>query len=227
MQSNRLPNHIAIIPDGNRRWAKEKMLPSFLGHKEGYKRVKELTDEVRSLGVQFFTVWAFSTENWKRDEEEKKELFSLLGEGLDEIASYVKEKKSRFIHLGRKDRLGEVLLSKITNLEEVTKENTDFTLCVAIDYGGEDEIIRAEEKLLLSKDTSKHVQDFLDTTRHGIPSPDIIVRTGGETRTSGFMPLQSAYSEWFFSPLYFPQFTVAVLHEVLREYEKRERRFGK
>lgn len=227
MKFEKLPKHIAIIPDGNRRWAKENVLPSFLGHREGYKRVEELVQEAKDLGVSFVTLWAFSTENWKRDDKEKQELFSLIKEGLESLHTNVLKKQSRFVHLGRKDRLGTDLLQLITTLELETEVYTSFTLCVAIDYGGEDELIRAGEALLQSGDTTKTLADFLDTKRYDVPPPDLVIRTSGEQRTSGFMPLQSAYAEWYFSPLHFPQFAVEELHKALADFAQRERRIGK
>ncbi len=227
MNLETLPKHLGIIPDGNRRWAREKKLPDFFGHKEGYKKIQELIQEAKDIGVQYVSVWAFSTENWKRKEDEKEELFSLIAKGLQALHETVLEKKSRFVHLGRKDRLGKELLELITALEEETKEYTSFTLCVAIDYGGEDEILRAGELYKASNDPTKTLVDFLDTSRHTIPSPDLIIRTSGEKRTSGFMPLQSVYSEWYFSEKLFPDFGVQELHEALKDYESRERRNGK
>lgn len=227
MKFEKLPQHIAIIPDGNRRWAKTKMLPVFLGHKEGYKRIEELIDEVKDTGIKYLTVWAFSTENWKRDTEEKSQLFNLMALGLDTLRDNILVKKSRFVHLGRKDRLGKEILDRINALEEATKNYNDFTLCLAIDYGGEDELLRAGDEYKKSETESVTLYDFLDTAKHGVPQLDLIIRTSGEKRTSGFMPLQSAYSEWYFSEKHFPDFGIKELREALKDYESRERRLGK
>ncbi len=227
MKFEKLPQHIAIIPDGNRRWARERKLPDFLGHKEGYKRVEELVHQAKQLGIQCVSVWAFSTENWKRAEGEKKELLSLIAKGLQSLHEKALEKKSRFVHLGRKDRLGNELLELIETLEEETKEYTTFTLCVAIDYGGEDELIRASDEYKKSDTEGKTLYSFLDTSKHNVPAPDLIIRTSGEKRTSGFMPLQSVYSEWYFSEKYFPSFGKEDLHLALADYTSRERRQGK
>lgn len=227
MNLETIPKHLGIIPDGNRRWAREKKLPDFFGHKEGYKKIQELIQEAKDIGVQYVSVWAFSTENWKRKEDEKEELFSLIAKGLQDLHETVLEKKSRFVHLGRKDRLGKELLELITALEEETKEYTSFTLCVAIDYGGEDELLRASDAYRKSGDSTKELTDFLDTSKYSVPPPDFIIRTSGERRTSGFMPLQSVYSEWYFSEKLFPDFGVQELHEALKDYESRERRNGK
>lgn len=227
MKFEKLPQHIAIIPDGNRRWAKTKMLPVFLGHKEGYKRIEELIDEVKDTGIKYLTVWAFSTENWKRGTEEKSQLFNLMALGLDTLRDNVLIKKSRFVHLGRKDRLGKEILDRINALEEATKNYNDFTLCLAIDYGGEDELLRAGDEYKKSETVGVTLYHFLDTAKHGVPQLDLIIRTSGEKRTSGFMPLQSAYSEWYFSEKHFPDFGIKELHEALKDYESRERRLGK
>ncbi|MBP6888220.1 MAG: di-trans,poly-cis-decaprenylcistransferase [Candidatus Pacebacteria bacterium] len=227
MQFEKLPSHLVIIPDGNRRWAKEKSLPSFLGHREGYKRVEEIVQEAKDIGISHVTVWAFSTENWKRNENEKEELFSLITQGLRLFHENILKKKSRFVHFGRKDRLGDDLRALITTLEDETKEYSTFTLSVAIDYGGEDEVVRASDALKRSGDISKTIYDFLDTKEKNIPPPDFIIRTSGEKRTSGFMPLQSLYSEWYFSEKHFPDFGIKELYEALNDYKCRERRRGK
>lgn len=221
-----LPKHIAIIPDGNRRWAKERGLPSLIGHKKGYERVKELVEYGRQYGLSHITFWAFSTENWKRSDEEVRGILSILQEGLETLYKELHKEKTRFVHIGRRDRLGENLLSLIETMEEETKEYTSFCLVLAIDYGGEDEVIRASKEAVLSGDETKTLVDFLDTRRAGVPSPDIVVRTSGEMRTSGFMSIESAYAEWFFEKAYFPDFDVDALKRVLDEYKNRSRRFG-
>ncbi|MEN9551833.1 MAG: hypothetical protein RI935_210 [Candidatus Parcubacteria bacterium] len=227
MEFHNLPRHIAIIPDGNRRWAKQQHLPTLIGHSEGYKRIEELVEESQRLGIEYVTVWAFSTENWKRTNIEQEQLFSLIIKGLTALQGELLNTKSRFVHLGRKDRLSEEILALLSSLEENTKEYTSFTLCVAIDYGGEDEVLRAAEAYKNTKDQDATIVDFLDTSQYSIPSPDLIIRTSGEKRTSGFMPLQSVYSEWYFSDKHFPDFDVTELHQALTEYESRERRHGK
>ena len=223
--SDILPDHVVVIPDGNRRYAKEHNLPSILGHKKGYERANELITEAKKLGIPYLTLWAFSTENWNRAEEEVKDLLALIEEGLKEIEKKMHREKGRFVHLGRKDRLGNNLVSLIEKLEQETKNYNDFCLSMAIDYGGEDEIRRAEAKVKAHLGGS--VFDHLDTTRHSLPCPDLIIRTSGEHRTSGFMPLQSLYSEWYFEDLPFPLFDASAFRRALSEYEKRERRFGK
>ncbi|MEN9880898.1 MAG: hypothetical protein RLZZ308_81 [Candidatus Parcubacteria bacterium] len=227
MNGSVIPQHIAIIPDGNRRWAKKKGLPVLSGHLAGYERVHELTKEARAVGVKYVTIWAFSTENWNRNEEEVDDLLTLIYKGLKELQGGVLEEKSRFVHLGRKDRLNKKICNLIEEMEESTKQYTDFCICIAIDYGGDDEVRRALLLYEASHDIVKTFVDFLDTSRAGIPSPDLIIRTSGEIRTSGFMPLQSLYSEWYFDIRPFPEFGKDALHEALHEYSTRNRRFGK
>lgn len=221
-----LPKHIAIIPDGNRRWAKERNLPSLFGHKKGYERVKELVEFSREHGISLVTFWAFSTENWKRSNEEVEGILHILQEGLETLYKELHKEKTRFVHIGRKDRLGEKLLSLIETMEQETKEYTSFCLVLAIDYGGEDQMLRASELWAREGDTKKTLIDFLDTTLQDVPHPEIVIRTSGEVRTSGFMPIESAYAEWFFEKAYFPDFDVDALKRVLDEYKNRSRRFG-
>jgi undecaprenyl diphosphate synthase len=221
-----LPKHIAIIPDGNRRWAKERNLPSLFGHKKGYERVKELVEFSREHGISLVTFWAFSTENWKRSNEEVEGILHILQEGLETLYKELHKEKTRFVHIGRKDRLGEKLLSLIETMEQETKEYTSFCLVLAIDYGGEDQMLRASELWAREGDTKKTLIDFLDTTLQDVPHPEIVIRTSGEVRTSGFMPIESAYAEWFFEKAYFPDFDVEALKRVLDEYKNRSRRFG-
>lgn len=227
MKDKKVPSHVVIIPDGNRRWAKERSKLTVEGHYRGYERVEELITEAKNCGVKYLTVWAFSTENWSRSEEEVSHLLKLIHKGLKALHNKAHAEKARFIHLGRKDRLGNEILTLISLIEEETKDYRDFCLCMAIDYGGEDEMKRAEEKLRLSNDDTLSVLDFLDTTLHSIPSPDFIIRTSGEYRTSGFMPLQTLYSEWYFENCNFPDFDTQAFHRALEAYHLRERRLGK
>lgn len=227
MQISNSITHIAIIPDGNRRWAQENNLSVMKGHMEGYKRAKELLTVIRKHDIRYATFWFFSTENWLRSDSEVDGLLLLLILVLTELQKEVQKEKIRFVHLGRKDRLGEKINSRIDVLEIETKEYTDFCLCVAIDYGGEDEIVRAERKLVKSNDSTKSILNFLDTTLVDVPNPDFIIRTSGEQRTSGFMPLQSVYSEWLFTETLFPDFGVQQLESAIEDYKKRIRRHGK
>ena len=224
--------HIAIIPDGNRRWAKENNLPALFGHERGYERTRELLIYAREAGIEYITTWAFSTVNWKRKQEEVDGIMGLLTKGLLKIHEDAKKEKTRVVHIGRRDRIHKKLLELIENIEEETKMYEGFCLCIAIDYGGEDEIERAEirrresKKIYNNESNERSILDFLDTTIAKVPAPDLIIRTGGETRTSGFMPLQSAYAEWIFETVLFPDFSVDVFQKAIDEYRSRCRRFG-
>ncbi|MFW6282872.1 MAG: polyprenyl diphosphate synthase [Minisyncoccales bacterium] len=224
-----IPKHIAIIPDGNRRWAKEQGKNSFLGHKKAAEknRLEEFIKEAKNSGVEYFSLWGFSTENWKRSDEEKKHLFQLFSRVIDDIENIVNKYNIRFRHFGRKDRLPSKLISKINNLEKTTKNNKGINVCILLDYGGRDEIIRAVNNVLKSgkkKINEEEFCSFLDTK--DIPEPDIIIRTSGEQRLSGFMPFQGIYAELFFVEKHFPDFGSKDLKKIIQLFGKRKRRFG-
>ena len=189
---------------------------------------REGRKEAKNLGVRFFTVWAFSDDNWKRSKKEIDSLFELYNKSIGKLGKELKKNKIKFRHLGRKDRLPCELVEAIDELEESTKNFEDFSVQLAIDYGGRDEIIRGVNKLLKSGKKSilkKDFDRFLDSC--GIPDPDLIIRTSGESRLSGFMPFQSVYSELYFTKLKFPDFGVNELREAIENFGKRKRKFGK
>lgn len=225
-----IPKHLVIIPDGNRRWAKAHHLSTFEGHRAGYERLKELAKTARKLGIKTVTVWAFSTENWQREKNEVKYLFDLFSQVVKVLEKDVLENKIRFRHLGRKDRLPKDIIKSLKNLEEKTAKFTKYQFNLALDYGGRDEILRAITKLLAKTSPDKILTEelfasCLDTT--GLSDPDLIIRTSGEQRISGLMPWQSVYSEFYFSPLYFPDFDSQALKTALKEFSSRQRRYGK
>jgi len=227
----KVPVHIALIPDGNRRWAKEKGLVGSFGHyKAGsYDNLEELFSEAKNLGVRFMSIWGFSTENWKRDKKEVDAIFSIVLDGIRKFRKNAAKNKIRFRHLGRKDRLPEVLRDEIIKLEDETKGYDDFHVQLCLDYGGKDEIVRAVNKILEQKDEIGSVDEesfskHLDT--NGTPEVDFVIRTSGEKRTSGFMPYQSSYAELYFSDVYFPDFDASELRRAVSEFSKRKRRFG-
>ena len=225
----RIPGHVALIPDGNRRWARFKGLDATFGHyKAGaYSNIEELFREAQRLRVKYMSIWGFSSENWKRSASERKAIFDLILSGVERFLRDAHKNKMRFRHIGRKDRLPKKLAEALTKLENETKNYDKFNIQLCLDYGGRDEVIRAVNKIL--KSSKKEIDEnefskFLDG--YGIPDPDLIIRTGGEKRLSGFMPFQSSYSELYFSELYFPDFNVKELRKAIREYGKRRRRFG-
>ena len=227
MNEIKVPKHVAIIPDGNRRWAKLRNQHSLFGHEAGYTRIRECLNYAKEKSVSVITIWAFSTENWNRKEEEVEGLMKLIYRGLSNLHEEAKRGKIKVVHIGRRDRLDAKINHLIEEIEEKTKKYTDFTLCIALDYGGEDEIVRAEKRKEESGSKNKNTIDFLDTTLLDISNPDLIIRTGGESRTSGFMPLQSAYSEWVFEEKLFPDFDTEVFQNALDVYASRTRRFGR
>lgn len=227
-----VPKHVAIIPDGNRRWAKERHLPTLLGHKKGADRVIELSRKGRALGVKVMTFWGFSTENWSRSDKEVGYLMNLFDNLIDRYLDEALEEEVRIIHLGRKDRLHNKLREKINNAEERTKEFSKHYLAIALDYGGRDEVLRAVNKYLNdpakeSQLTAESFEKYLDTSSLPYPNPDLVIRTSGEHRTSGLMIWQAAYAEYIFLKEYFPDFTPALLENCIQEYGIRQRRYGK
>jgi len=225
MEQNIIPKHVAIIADGNRRWAKERNLPSFEGHRKGFENIKELSKEAKKLGINIITFWVFSTENWKRTAEEVGYLMRLAEKVIDGQIKDAIAEETRIVHIGRKDKLPIPLIKKIEKAEEMTKQFDKYYFVIALDYGGHDEILRAVQKMKDVK--TEKIDDYLDTHVLPYPNPDLIIRTSGEERLSGFMTWQSAYSEYYFSDLYFPDFGPAELEKAVIEYGNRKRRFGK
>lgn len=224
------PRHIAIIPDGNRRWAKEKGLLETEGHVRAirYEHIYSIFEESRKLGVEYLTFWLFSTENWKRDKKEISNLFLLMTRFLKKFEKDALKNKVRFRHIGRRDRIPEKLLKAIISLEEKTKEFKEFNLQLAIDYGGRDEILRAVNEMITRGTKSVSEEDFmkcLDT--RDLPDPDMIIRTSGEYRLSGFMPVQGTYSEFYFTSMHFPDFGPKELRTAVSSYYERQRRRGR
>jgi len=224
-----IPNHVAIIPDGNRRWAKEKGKNTYEGHKKGFDQLIKIAKKARNLGIKVFTVWAFSTENWKRSKEEVNYLMKLYEIMLDKYLSEALKDNIRIIHLGRKDRINDSLKNKIINIEEKTKKFDKSYLCIALDYGGRDEIERTISKIKnqRSKFGKIDLNKFLDTKDLPFPDPDLIIRTGGEQRLSGFMLWQSQYAELEFVKKYLPDYTDSDFENTIKEFSERQRRFGK
>ena len=225
----KVPKHVAIIPDGNRRWAKLKGKEETFGHYKSanYNNLKALFDEAREQGVKYISIWGFSTENWKRKSEEINAIFNLILGFIQKYESDLHKNKTRFRHLGRKDKLPKKLCQELIRLENETKNYRNFNIQLCLDYGGKDEIIRAINKLLKNKEkkvNEKTFSDYLDTKN--IPDPDLIIRTSGEKRLSGFMPFQSTYAEIYFTDKHFPDFNTIELKKALNDFSQRKRRFG-
>lgn len=220
-------NHLGIIIDGNRRWAKEKGLPTLEGHRKGFERVKNAINWAKKNKIKIITFFCFSTENWKRSKTEINYLMELMRESLlpKNLEEYGKNAKIKVI--GQKERLSKGLQKQIEKAENETKDNKDITVNFAISYGGRAELISAfkniiEKKIPLEKITEQVISDNLWTS-----DLDMIIRTGKEQRISNFLIWQAAYSELYFSPIYWPDFDDKCLDQALEEYNRRTRRFGK
>lgn len=226
-----VPNHVAIVMDGNRRWARAKGIEPTKGHEASAKSLKEVISASRDFGIHTLTLWGFSTENWKRDPREVKKIFRIAKKTIQDSREDAKKYGVRFCHLGRRDRLPNGLLKLIETVEEETKNYKKHILAIALDYGGRDEIVRAVKKMVDDNVPSKKIDEelfssYLDTAGQPYPNPDLFIRTSGEQRTSGLMPWQSVYSEYYWEPDHLPDFSVEKLKNIVLDYSRRRRRFG-
>ncbi len=228
-----LPKHIAIIMDGNRRWAKSKGKPASIGHKEGAKTLENILKHARKVGIKYITVYAFSTENWKRAEEEVKTLMLMLKNYLNEYAKKADTENTRIKVLGDISALQPDLQKSISLCMERTKDNNGITFNIALNYGGRDEIIKAVKQICekvenkeieIDNITEELISNNLYTK--GDPDPDLMIRTSGEIRLSNFLPWQLVYSEFIFVDKNWPDFDESDLEEAIAEYQKRTRKFG-
>lgn len=220
--------HIAIIMDGNRRWAKEKNLPSMVGHKKGVDALKATMRACDDFGVKYLTVYAFSTENWNRKPEEVEFLMNLLGETLKNQLAEMHENNVVISFIGDTAKLNAKLQEILQNAVKVTKNNTGVNLQIAFNYGARAEITNALQKILDS-DVKNITEDLISQNLYtaGIPDPDLLIRTGGELRISNFLLWQAAYSEILVLQKFWPDFGKEELAEAIMEYERRNRRYGK
>ena len=215
--------------DGNGRWAKARGLPRLAGHRAGTENIRPVLEGCVEFGVPMLTLWAFSTENWRRPPAEVQGLVRLLGETIDRELNELHREGVRLNHIGRLDRLPTRLRKRVQEAIELTQHNTRITLNVAFDYGGRDEIVHAvkriiEDKVPAEDVTEELISHYLYTA--GLPDPDLIIRTSGEFRTSNFMIWQAAYSEYYITPTYWPDFGANELYAALKNYGSRDRRFG-
>ena len=229
-QTSHLPRHVAIIMDGNGRWAKKRGLPRLVGHNAGGDNIRPVAKILGDCGVKYLTLYMFSTENWNRPRIEVAGLLTLLGKKIDQEAQAFHQENIRLVHLGRLDRLSQKLRNKVQAAVELTRNNTGLTLCLAFDYGGRDEIVRAVGRMAKAGVANDNIDEsvlaqYLDNP--GIPDPDLIIRTGGESRLSNFLLWQAAYSEFHFTPVLWPDFGRKDIEEALSEYKRRQRRFGR
>ncbi len=227
---SRLPRHIAVIMDGNGRWAKKKKLPRMEGHRAGAKSVQEVVETCARLGIRYLTLYAFSKENWKRPKREVATLWKLLEDYLKKEDKVLVENKFRLIVIGQREAIPLSVQKELKRVEDMTQDYKQMTIVVALNYGGRTEIVDGVKKILEEKDFDiRHLDEekfsqYLYTA--DIPDPDLLIRTSGELRISNFLLWQIAYSEIWITPAYWPDFRSKHLLQALVDYQKRERRFG-
>jgi len=223
-----IPRHIAIIMDGNGRWAKKRLLPRVAGHKAGSSRFVETVDICNNLGVEYLTVYALSTENWSRDSKEIAGLMEIMHDYIKRYVPELKKKNIRLRLLGDLSYFDEESRISLEKSVDTLKNNTGMTLCIALSYGGRHEIVQAVNAILKSGEKEideKSFEKYLYSS--GIPDPDLIIRTSGEQRISNFLLWQSAYSEYYFTNVYWPDFDEKELDAAIDSFNKRNRRYGK
>ncbi len=225
----KVPTHVAIIMDGNGRWAKSRGLPRIAGHRAGTENLRQIIEACVEFGVKCLTIYAFSTENWGRPQTEISGLMSIFADVIDRELSELHSQGVQLRHIGRLDRIKPALRKKVLSAIDLTKNNDRLIVNVAFNYGGRDEIVYAVQSMLgegLKPEdvTPETIDKYLFTA--GIPDPDLVIRTSGEQRGSNFMIWQAAYAEWYFPTVYWPDFDKEQLRAALDEYAKRSRRFG-
>lgn len=228
-----LPEHIGIIMDGNGRWAKKRGLPRSAGHREGAKTLEKITRFAGDIGIRYITYYAFSTENWKRPSKEVESLMKLMVMYLDDYKRLLGGEDIRIRIIGKREGLSEEILEKIKVVEENTKHNSKITMNIAVNYGGREDIVNAVKTIAnkvrngeINPDeiTEKHIEENLYTSY--MPDPDLIIRPSGELRLSNFLMWQSAYSEFWFSDINWPDFTKDDFLKAISDFQKRNRRYG-
>lgn len=233
MENKNMPRHIAIIMDGNRRWARENNLDPKQGHREGAKTLEKIVRYANKIGLEYITVYAFSTENWKRSEDEVGSLMILLQKYLDDYSKRADTENIKVKILGDITKLSSGMQKSIANCMERTKQNTGVTFNIALNYGGRDEILRAVKQISEKvKNNEINVEDITNQTiednlyTKGQPDPDLLIRTSGELRTSGFLPWQAVYSEFLFIDKHWPDFKEEDMASAIEVFQKRKRKFG-
>jgi undecaprenyl diphosphate synthase len=227
---NKVPTHIAIIMDGNGRWAAARGLPRLAGHRAGTENLRRVIRACVEFGIQYLTIYAFSTENWGRPKEEVEGLMQIVEDVIDKELGELDKEGVQLRHIGRLEHVNPSLRDKVLSAVEKTKNNTRLKLNIAFNYGGRDEIVCAIRAMLNNgvkpeEVTEPLISQYMFTA--GIPDPDLIVRTSGEMRISNFLIWQSAYSEWYVTDSYWPDFDKEELRKALVDYNQRERRFGR
>jgi undecaprenyl diphosphate synthase len=226
---SKIPTHIAIIMDGNGRWAKARGLPRLAGHRAGTENLRRIITASVELGIKYLTIYAFSTENWGRPREEVEGLMHILEDVIDKELDELDKEGVQIRHIGRLERLDPKLQEKILEAVDITSHNDRLVLSVAFNYGGRDEMVCAIQRILKDGIQAQDVNAdlinrYLFTA--GVPDPDLIIRTSGELRVSNFLIWQSAYSEWYITPVFWPDFNKDELYKALDAFAKRDRRYG-
>ena len=230
--SSNIPNHVAIILDGNRRWAKERMLPTLMGHKQGADNLSELVPYIISKGTKYVTVYAFSCENFKRNEEEVKYLMDLFVDNFTNKLERIISSDIKIIFSGRRENLRDDVLNAIDGLTERTKNNKNGILNICLNYGGQQEIVDATKKIVNAVSSGElKIEDLNETSYYkylynDLPPVDYMIRTSGELRISNFLLYQLSYAEFYFTNVYFPDFNAEKYEIAIDEYNKRQRRYG-
>ncbi len=234
MDTKNICRHIAIIMDGNGRWAKKRGMPRTFGHKKGAENVVKITRAMKESGVKYLTLYAFSTENWQRSKDEVDALMQLLNEYLDKELKEIMDNNVRIVFIGERYMLSDSIQAKMAFLEKESEKNTDLTLCIALSYGSRQEILSAVKKIAAkvkegSMDISQITQDVFSEELYTkeIPDPDVLIRTSGEQRISNYLLWQSAYTELFFTNTLWPDFGKDELWDIINKFNHRERRYGK
>lgn len=226
----RLPSHVAIIMDGNGRWAAKRGLPRVAGHQAGTENLRKVIRACVEFGVKYMTIYAFSTENWGRPKEEVDGLMHILADVIDRELDELHREGVQLRHLGHLDTLPKKLREKVQNAIEITRNNDRLILCLAFNYGGRDEIVCAFREIIADGITPEEITPEI-VSQHlftaGIPDPDLIIRTSGEMRVSNFLLWQGAYSEWYVTPTLWPDFDREEFYQALADYSHRDRRYGR
>ena len=228
--ADKLPQHVAMIMDGNGRWALSRGLPRLAGHKAGTENLRRVIRASAKFGIKYLTIYAFSTENWGRPPEEVKGLMYILEDVIDRELGELHKEGVQLRHIGRLERLAPSLQEKVLNAVELTKNNDRLVVIIAFNYGGRDEIVNAIQNIMKDGISAEEVTDQL-VSRYlytaGVPDPDLIIRTSGELRVSNFLIWQAAYSEWYVTPTYWPDFDEEEYRHALETFASRDRRYGK
>lgn len=230
-ESGSIPQHVAVIMDGNGRWAKKRLLPRIAGHKRGMEVVREMVKQCATLGVGYLTLFAFSSENWRRPADEVSFLMGLFMEALKKEVIKLHDNNIRLILIGDRSRFDSALCAKINEAEKLTEANSGLILTIAANYGGRWDMLQAMNRMLLAKPELAGNFDEQDIapylSMHYAPEPDLFIRTGGEQRISNFLLWQLAYSELYFTETLWPDFNEAAFKKAIKSFQQRERRFGR